>query len=183
MQTGTVEPWDGEVPDGTEPWYPYGPPPTETPTPSPTPAQSPEDNEETQKSPQSEVAVVQDLGTVSPDGWYQVVSQDGQVLVKDGSGRESAIGEGRSAIYLRDWTILIAREDGSLYLTDRLATFEREIGASGQVLGISTNGEWVKVSNDGHPTVVSVHGARYGLGSADAQAFAHIVFPDHASGP
>ena len=37
VQTGVVEPWDGEVPAGTEPWYPYWPPPpTEIPVPTET---------------------------------------------------------------------------------------------------------------------------------------------------
>ena len=182
--TGVINPWEGEVPPGTEFWYPYGaPPPTDTPAPSLIPEQEPAPEEETQNS-SLEPSLSQNLGTKSPDGWYEGVIRDGEFWVIYGNGQEFNSGmDAKDCQWLADWSVLCTREDNSLVLTDRLATFTRELGVSGELLTVSVDGEWVKLSNDGHPTVVSVHGARYGLGSADAQAFAHIVFPDHASGP
>jgi len=152
------------------------------PAPSPIPEQEPAPEEETQSSP--EPSLSQSIGTTSPDGWYEGVIRDGEFWVIYGNGQEFNSGvDAKDCQWLADWSVLCTRQDNSLVLTDRLATFERELGVSGELLTVSVDGEWVKVSNDGHPTVVSIHGAGYGLGSADAQAFANIVFPDHASGP
>lgn len=153
------------------------PAPNDPEDPSETPNPEPEDD---LQSPDVQLGDTF-LGTTSPNGWYQVFTREGALWMRNGRGLEYPVGiEGENPLYLPDWTILAQHEGGAFFLTDRLGTFTRELGVSGKLLDVSVNNQWVKISNDGHPTIVSIHGAGYGVGPADAAVFSHIVFP---SGP
>jgi len=159
---------------------PSAPPPPPTAVPVP-PIPSPENThqESPDRAPDPKPLFVQIEGAQSPNRQLEVVSLNGQLGVRDANGQivpiEGASGE--NPLWLTDWTILANHADGSLFLTDRLATFTRELGVSGQVVSISGNGEWLKITGDKSPQIVSIHGMRYGLGDADSPVFAQIAFP------
>ena len=117
----------------------------------------------------------------SPNGVYKMVVNGKGLTINQPDGGKFDLGLSCTEVkWLADWTILCKTQDGRLVLTDRLGTFERNLGVDNvdSIEGLSSDGEWVKYqAEDGSVNIVSIHGEYYGNYSVNSPIVSHIAFP------